>query len=560
MKNKIIIIFLIFLLIPSFWWLVGSGYFNMHDDLQVMRLFQMDKCLNDGQIPCRWSPDMEWGYGQAMFNYYSAFPYYLGALLRILFPLTYLGTVKMLFLVSFLIGGLGMFKLAKEFWGKTGGLLSAIIFTYAPYHALDIYVRGALSEVFALSLLPWMLFFTYRLIKGYSLRNFVGTVVSIAFVLMTHNISTMLYAPVALIWCIYWIIVQKNIKAIYIVAFAGVLGLGLASFFILPALFEQNIINTQLLTVEYYDFRGHFVTLKQLFIDRGWGDGPSIFGDKDNLSFQIGWPHWWIGIVALANALYLILRKKVDVKIIIFISGLALSTAFFTFLTHFRSLPIWEKVPQLALVQFPWRFLGLTMFFLAFVSGSVSLSKNLIVKVFIFFMIPLTIILNFMYFIPIHYSRKVTEQEKLTGLAFELQQKSALLDYMPKTAKFAPQSAAFDKPKKIAGNLNIGVFTKNSDSFTFDADVYNSASVEVPVMYFPGWKVYVDDEEVIIKPHGDNGLIEIDLINGQHHVYGKFTNTKIRTIANMISLISLGIFIYILGIQGRFKNEDEKTI
>src|SRR3990170_2162804 len=110
-------IFLLFLLFPSFWWLLGSGYFIMHDDLQVMRLFQMEKCIRDLQIPCRWSPDMVYGYGQAMFNFYSAFPYYLGIIYKLATPLSIMATVKTLFLISLVLSAIGMYLLAKEFWG-----------------------------------------------------------------------------------------------------------------------------------------------------------------------------------------------------------------------------------------------------------------------------------------------------------------------------------------------------------------------------------------------------------------------------------------------------------
>ena len=53
------------------WQLLQKGYYPMHDDLQVMRLYEMRRCFNDGQIPCRWAPDMDNNYGQAMFNYYT---------------------------------------------------------------------------------------------------------------------------------------------------------------------------------------------------------------------------------------------------------------------------------------------------------------------------------------------------------------------------------------------------------------------------------------------------------------------------------------------------------
>ncbi len=532
----------------------------MHDDLQVMRLLEMDKCLYDGQVPCRWSPDMVWGFGQPMFNYYSAFPYYLGALLRILLPLTYLGTVKSLFLISFLMGGIGMYKLTKEFWGKSGGLLSAILYTYAPYHALDVYVRGALSEVFALSLLPWMWFFLYKLIRKRSLGGFVGSAVSVSFVLATHNISTMIYAPITLLWCLYWIFVQKKVKTIFNVVFAGLLGLGLASFFIIPATFEQKIIQTQFLTSDYSDYRAHFVTLRQLFINRSWGDGPSIFGDADEISFQIGWPHWWVGLIAVANFCYLLIRKKIDKKTAVLISGLAGFTMLFTFLTHLKSFFIWEKIPQMSFIQFPWRFLGLTFFFLSFVAGSINLSKTLFIRLLIVLTIFLSIVLNFQYFIPVHYSRKVTDEQKLSGVAFELQQKSAIMDYLPKTAQVAPQALAFEKPKIIEGDLNVGNFNKSSDSFSFDVDVYTPASVEVPVMYFPGWKVYVDGREAEIGVHGVHGLIKISLINGQHDVYGKFTNTPVRSFANTLSIISFAILVLLIGLGGRYEEFTKKNV
>ena len=64
------IIFIVLICVIAGWQLFRPGYFTMHDDLQVMRLFEMDRCLQDGQIPCRWAADLGAGYGQPMFNYY----------------------------------------------------------------------------------------------------------------------------------------------------------------------------------------------------------------------------------------------------------------------------------------------------------------------------------------------------------------------------------------------------------------------------------------------------------------------------------------------------------
>src|SRR3990172_6053422 len=64
--------------------LIGSGYFNMHDDLQMMRQLEMEKCFLDRQIPCRWVPDMGYGYGFPLFNFYPPLPYLVGQIIRLL--------------------------------------------------------------------------------------------------------------------------------------------------------------------------------------------------------------------------------------------------------------------------------------------------------------------------------------------------------------------------------------------------------------------------------------------------------------------------------------------
>jgi hypothetical protein len=39
-----------------------------------------------------------------------------------------------------------MYLLGKAVWGRIGGTLSAVLYLLAPYHALDIYVRGDVAE------------------------------------------------------------------------------------------------------------------------------------------------------------------------------------------------------------------------------------------------------------------------------------------------------------------------------------------------------------------------------------------------------------------------------
>jgi uncharacterized membrane protein len=97
----------------------------MHDDLQMMRQLEMEKCFLDGQIPCRWVPDMGYGYGFPLFNFYPPLPYLVGEVFRLM-QFSFVNTVKLTFALSFILSGLTMYFLAKEFFGRWGGVVSSI--------------------------------------------------------------------------------------------------------------------------------------------------------------------------------------------------------------------------------------------------------------------------------------------------------------------------------------------------------------------------------------------------------------------------------------------------
>src|SRR3989344_4076831 len=132
------LVIVLILVIPTFIALVRSGYFPMHDDISAMRLLEMDKCVKDGQIPCRWVPDMGFGYGYPQFNYYSPLPYYVMEIIH-LTGFSYLDSVKAFFVIVVVAAIIGMFYLGKAFWGAKGGVLSALFYGYAPYLAQDLY-------------------------------------------------------------------------------------------------------------------------------------------------------------------------------------------------------------------------------------------------------------------------------------------------------------------------------------------------------------------------------------------------------------------------------------
>jgi len=517
--------------------LIFPGYYPMHDDLQVMRIFQLEKCFADGQIPCRWVSDMAFGYGQALFNFYSATPYYLGVLIRIILPISILDTVKLLFAVSLIAGAVGMYLLSKEFFGRWGGVLSSALYAFAPYKAVNVYVRGALAESFSLAILPFLWLFIHKSIKTPTLKNVSFLSIAIALLLANHNISTFIFFGFTLAWVLFLLLNNLKIKSILAVLSGSILGFSLAGFFIIPVIFETKLIKSEIFTTDYSYFAGHFVTLKQLFISRFWGYGGSIFGEEDGMSFQVGWPHWWVAILVGLASFFSLLKKR-NSQSLLALTILSLSS-FALFLTHNRSTFIWNLFPFISFVQFPWRFLGICVFLISFAAGSVK-------KVFIPIVLLLTISLNIGYFKPETIYNWMTDDLKLSGDDFAVQQKSAPLDYMPKTVKSPPTDIAPDKPVLVKGNADLPNLTKTSKTFFFDANVFEHSVVDVPIIYFPDWEVYLLEGQgnlIDVAPSDNEGVIRIELPEGKHMVYGRLVDTPARTIGNLLTVIAFFVLM-----------------
>lgn len=518
--------------------LIQPGYLSMHDDMQIMRIFELDKCLRDGQIPCRWVPDLGYSYGYPLFNYYPPLPYYLGELFYLL-GFSLVNSVKLLFGLGFILSGIFMYFLAREFWGGLGGFLAAIFYIYAPYHAVDVYVRGAMGEHWALVWLPLILLSVYKVIKEKSWRWVLLLAISYGFLLLSHNIISMLFSVVAFIWGVMWLILAKDYKKIVRLAIGVTWAVFLAAFFLLPAIFEKKFVHTETMLMGYFNYLAHFVNLEQLFLKTDWYWGASVYGPDDMMPFMIGILHWALVLINTFLALFFWRRKKTFP----FLMVIGFLTLFFfasAFMTHQRSTPIWQLVKILEYLQFPWRFLGLVIFFASFSSGAILMFlKDKRLKYFLTAILILGLLFSArVYFQPERYYQ-VTDQDRLTGEQWQLALTNAIFDYLPIYAQAPPAEEAPKLPQAIEGEGEVKDFQKGTDWQEFNLGVRGEqeATIQLSLYDFPGWIVWVDGEKTEINHDNFLGLITFEVSPGEHQVRAKLLNTPIRTIGNLMSLI-----------------------
>src|SRR5260221_3208180 len=145
----LIVILLIFAMLPLF----HSGFFPMHDDEQIGRLYDLNKDIVHGEFPPRMTQDLGFGFDYPLFNFYPSFVYYIGEIFH-LAGFSYITSTKLMIGLGFILAAYFMYLFSKEYIGRIGGVVAAIAYSYAPYHSVDVYVRGALPEFWSFVFIP----------------------------------------------------------------------------------------------------------------------------------------------------------------------------------------------------------------------------------------------------------------------------------------------------------------------------------------------------------------------------------------------------------------------
>lgn len=545
-KRIILFVALIILTIPTYSKLIRPGFFPMQDDLQAFRVYEMDKCYTDLQIPCRWVPDAGYQYGYPQFNYYPPLPYYLGAALHRV-GIQYIDTVKILFILGYILSAITMFVLVESMFGTWSGLISSLLYTYIPYKAVEVYVRGALSEFWAQIFFPLILWAIYKLIKTGKIKYLIWFALSTAALATTHALMTMIFVPVAVLWAIYWL-VRERWDSLSKVIWGGLIGLGLSAFFILPVIFERQFAHTESLLEGYFDYRQHFVNLFKLFLSTEWGYGSSGF-PNEKLNLSLGIVQWIIGLIALP--VLAIFNFKKNKKLSFLAIGLIFLTLASIFMIHMKSSFIWARLPFLWYMQFPWRFLALSIFLLCLLAGIVIYFAGRFKYILGIILVMISFALTVSYFTPKSWLN-ISDTDKFSGISWEKQLTISIFDYLPIYATLPPIQKAPPVPEVLEGNVKFLDYEKGSDYQFGTIDASENSLIRIPLFDFPGMQVKIDGK---ITSHINNdcrgetfclGLITFSVPAGQHKIDIRLTDTPVRRIGNILTLLSLGAVVVIL--------------
>ena len=533
---------MLLLTIPAFVTLIRPGTQKIQDSMQYFRVYEMDKCLADGQIPCRWVPDMGYGFGYPLFLYYSPGPYYIGAGLHTL-GWQYIDVVKIEFIGGFILSGLSMFLLLSTLF-KSGGIafIGSLIYIYVPVRAVEVYVRGSLGEFLSMIFFPLLFLFSYRILKNIGKYNILWLGLSIFGLLVTHNLMSVAIVPFLTAWIIYWSLIEKSKSTLKKIGKGLLVGLGLSAFYVVPLIFERDYVHLESMTGGYFGYQQHFVSLNQIFISNFWGYGSSQLGLEDGISLSVGQIQWILSLLAVILAIKFYKKHKTESRTVLLLTGLCLISIF---LVHQRSEIVWRAIPMMKYFQFPWRFLVISVFLLSILSayGIFFIKEKYRIATVVVILIALLGLYG-KYFKPFEWIQ--TDDSKLLGgEEFTKQQTASIFDYLPKSATLPPNYQAPSIPEIQTGKGWVNSYEKGSNNQSGVLTIESSkAKVRLPIFDFPGM-IVTDNGKNIIFDHNDCrnqdycfGQISFTLKEGIHKISVRLGSTLPRIAGDWISLLT----------------------
>ncbi len=368
-KNLLITILIIVLSLWSILPILQPGFFPMHDDTQPARVFEMAKSLKAGMFPVRWVFDLGYGLGYPIFNYYAPLAYYFGATF-VLLGFDAITASKIMMGTGILLSGVFMYLFTKDLWGKLGGIVSAIFYVYVPYHAVNIYVRGAVGEFWAYAFIPLVFFGLTNIFRTNKLRYVLIGAAGYAGVVLSHNLTALIITPLVImyVFCLSVLAYRgKKYRKIHQLIAVVVLGFVLSAFYWLPALAEIKNTNVASQLSGGSDFKNNFVCLNQ-FWNSPWGFGGSTAGCIDGMSFIIGKAHILVSILSAIAIIALIFLKVKTRKTYFALGAFAVFIGSIFLMTEL-SFPIWKSISPMQYLQYPWRFLNITAFSSSILAG-----------------------------------------------------------------------------------------------------------------------------------------------------------------------------------------------
>lgn len=530
--------------------------------LHYYRTVALDATLRRGLLYTRWMPDLVYGYGYPLFHFYAPLSSYLSEAIHLAgasFPLS----MRLMSALTLAALGLGTYLWARDLLGSArAGWVAVAAAVYAPFVLSTPLARGSLSDGLALALLPFAFWGLCRLAQRPTIPRLAVAALLVAALLLSHNVTALVSYPVLALYG-FAVTGKTRRRGPVLVVGALLLGLALSAFFWLPALADRGWTRLDLFIAEAeYDYRANFSSPGQLLrwpvpAETGLMNPPGPYHANPVVLV--------LGAIGVAWAWRVRLQARAALTLL-WAAGLGL-----LFLNLPQSAWLWERIPLLPVIQFPFRLLGPASILLAAPAAAALAGPGSGRAKWAWQAAPVAIaLLLVLPSIPVLYPLRL--REPLGGSTLSdvtrYQQAAGALgttssgEYLPKTIEDLPEGPAFpgmDLGASLAAKLDASTLPSGTrceavDRGSLAAEWHISApaafTAVVHTFYFPGWQAWLDGRPLDVAPAPQTGLIRCAVPAGEHRLILRYGPTPVTALADGLSIAAAVVLVLLLAGYG----------
>ena len=486
----------------------------------------------------RWAALAHFGYGEPRFVFYPPASWMLGSLLSRILPWTFVSNVYIW--IVLVAAGVSMFLLARQWLNRRDAIFAAALYAANPYHLVIVYWRSAFAELLASCLLPLLLLLVLRAAeRGWRALAPLSGVLAASWLINAPATLMVHYSLAALLLIFAWR--RRSGRVLLTGATAVLLGLLLSAFYLLPVLYEQRWINIAEAVSPGSRPQDNF-----LFIHTS-----DAVHDAFNRIVS------WVALAEIVATLAAAWAARNwaqsrtrndqpnDYRACMWHALAAWAAACTAFMLPVSSV-LWDLLPKLRFMQFPWRWmLCLSFIFSLFVAIGLRRRAS-----------RLAVCLLMLLVIVVGWRRIQPPWWDTAADLREMQDSMESGEGYEGTDEYTPQGAdpaAIDKDARkvtVDGpqHAAIRVLQWNAESKLFTAEVSHSAKLALRLFNYPAWRVEVNGRAVTAGTRAGTGQMLVPVEAGMNRVQITFARTWDRTAGVWISISALLCILCIHGL------------
>ncbi len=498
--------------------------------------------IQQGQIMPRWAPNLNGGFGYPVFNFTYHVPYLVGTVLHVM-NASIQESLNGSVLIAVLGGAFGAYLFARSYGLRirTSWLLAAS-YMINPYILLTVFWRGALGEVYAYAVVPYLLALL-ALSQKSELKKF-SRIIFLSFII-SASVLVLSHMPFAIIlFCLSGGGILSHgdgsLKKFFGLGMA--ISVFLTAWYWMPAILEKSFTSYD--SGEYLlQHADQFVPTLQLFdISRSFHSSQFFLA-----VIQIG----ITPIVALIVTLHHLYKheRRTHASIWYWLGVIIFSIL----LIDPISRVLWDTLPPMQMIQFPWRMLVpihlASLILLVRLSEDREKSLKIIEG---FVLISISIAIFGYAHVKGFNTRTDYDWYQATSTTSSSDEHKPVWFTVPEHT--LPDIYFYDlqpilshelETQNLQLNYSSNNGTKQSYSVTVPADGY----LIHKRAFFPGWIATVDEESVTIYKDIEpfSGVVAIPITEGKHDVTLIFSGmTSARTGGLVLSGLGVILLFYVL--------------